>query len=122
MTGLTRCVRGVGLALAGTVSLVCGLLLTERLVRPDVIGYVDTTILLGLILMLVLPALTFLAIRHDSRVLARTRPPIRPRTRPPETGLTPEASIEQRTVLHTAHGRGLSGARKKVRIDTVTAG
>lgn len=118
MTGLTRCVRGIGLALAGAVSLVCGLMLTERLVRPDVIGSVDTTILFGLILMLVLPALTFFAIRHDSRVLARARP----RGLPPETGLVREMPVCPRSIQHDAHDRGHTGAKTKARIDAVMAG
>jgi len=59
--------------MAGSVSLVAGLLLAERLVRPEVIDQVATPALLGLVLLFVLPALTFFAIRHDARVLARVR-------------------------------------------------
>lgn len=73
MTGFKRLVRGAGLGMAGSVSLVLGLLLAERLVRPQVIERIDTPALVGLVLLFVLPVATFLAIRHDRRVVARLR-------------------------------------------------
>ncbi|MBZ0173017.1 MAG: hypothetical protein K8E66_11590 [Phycisphaerales bacterium] len=73
MTGFKRLVRGTGLGMAGSVSLLLGLLLAERLVRPDVIERIDTPALIGLVMLFVLPVLTFFAIRHDGRVVARLR-------------------------------------------------
>lgn len=63
-----RCsVRVAGLALAGAVSVSLALLIAERVVRPGVISEVQTPMLLGLVLLFVLPALTFFAARQDER-------------------------------------------------------
>jgi len=56
-----------GLALAGAVSVSLALLIAERVVRPGVISEVQTPMLLGLVLLFVLPALTFFAARQDER-------------------------------------------------------
>ncbi len=109
MTGFKRLVRGAGLGIAGVVSLVLGLLLAERLVRFDVIGRIDTTVLSGLILLFLLPVLTFFAIRHDGRVAARLRGLNAPATDPlenPNAGAAhASAAPAVRTVRHGAHGR-----------------
>lgn len=63
-----RCsVRVAGLALAGAVSVSLALLIAERVVRPGVISEVQTPLLLGLVLLFVLPVLTFFAARQDNQ-------------------------------------------------------
>ncbi len=106
MTGFKRRVRGAGLGIAGFVSLALGMLLAERLVRLDVIEQIDTTVLTGLILLFVLPVLTFFAIRHDGRVAARLRGlAATPDPLVNETAQTTHAMPTTRTVRHGAHGR-----------------
>lgn len=117
MTGFKRLVRGAGLGIAGILSLTLGLLLAERLVRFDVIGQIDTTVLSGLVLLFVLPVLTYFAIRHDGRVATRaqalaapsdTAEPSADTTRAfssaPEAG-RPGEPVRVRVVRHEAHER-----------------
>ena len=68
MPVLTRRVRIIGLCLAGTASLIAGLLLAERIIQPGIIDDFGTSALVGLILMLVLPVVTAFALRHDLRM------------------------------------------------------
>jgi len=68
MPAMTRRVRILGLSLAGAASLIAGLLLAERIIQPGIIDDFGTPALVGLILMLVLPVVTALALRHDLRV------------------------------------------------------
>ena len=115
MTGFKRLVRGAGLGIAGMVSLVLGLLLAERLVRFDVIGQIDTTVLSGLVLLFVLPVLTYFAIRHDGRVASRMQalatPPDAAADATHSLAGTPDAGAgagelaRVRVVRHPAHER-----------------
>jgi hypothetical protein len=135
MLEVRRFVRVAGLALAGTVSVLLAVLLAERVVRPGVISEVQTSMLLGLVLLFVLPAMTYFAARQDDRSaaadavarrLARRRRPALARAaacphealepaHPPAAAWTasgshdadPEDSQEERgrSIRHGAHGR-----------------
>lgn len=107
MADIRRVARGSGLVLAGVVSLIGGLVLAERLVRPDVIGLVTTPILFGVVLLFVLPALTYFALRHDARErvrLARLAP------RPAPDDATPAPDL--RAIRHDAHDRPAAPGRR----------
>lgn len=65
MSNLARTIRILSLVMAGMISLVMGLLLAERIIRPGIIEGFGTAALLGLVMLFILPALTFLALRHD---------------------------------------------------------
>jgi hypothetical protein len=62
---MARSVRIASMVMAGVVSLVTGLMLAERIIRPGIIDDFGTAALLGLVMLLVLPALTLIALRHD---------------------------------------------------------
>ncbi|USO00201.1 MAG: hypothetical protein H6810_05945 [Phycisphaeraceae bacterium] len=119
MTGFRRLVRGAGLGLAGTISLVLGVLAAERLVRPGVIDLVNTPVLVGLVLLFVLPVLTFMAMRHDGRVVARLRDLAAPRGEPRlglaafATSAPDDASTHDvRVVRHGAHDRQVAAEHR----------
>jgi hypothetical protein len=105
MADIRRVARGSGLVLAGIVSLIGGLVLAERLVRPDIIGLVTTPILFGVVLLFVLPALTFFALRHDARERVRLR-----LSAPRVTG--DEAAPDPRSIRHDAHDRPAAPGRR----------
>jgi len=136
MSELRRVARIAGLAVAGTLSVVLGLVLAERLVRPDVIQEVRTPFLIALVMLFVLPVLTYFAVRQDERTAAwsasvRRTAPRRAETaraasqvstilaearlaqeRPaPTTPTQPEAPLHpasvERAVRHHAHERDL---------------
>lgn len=120
-----RCsVRVAGLALAGAVSVTLALLIAERIVRPGVISEVRTPMLLGLVMLFVLPALTFFAARQDERTAIaesvakrsasrrRTPEPVAPgrlaeraEDPVPASADADEADSARRSIRHGAHAR-----------------
>lgn len=107
MADIRRVTRGSGLVLAGMVSLIGGLVLAERLVRPDIIGLVTTPILFGVVLLFVLPALTFFALRHDARERIRLR-----RLAPTTPGDEAAPAPDLRSIRHDAHDRPAAPGRR----------
>lgn len=71
MPCVVRFFRWAGVALAVAVSTAAAIIITARVVRPGVIDSVSTEALLGLLLLVSAPVLTFALIRLDRSVAKR---------------------------------------------------
>lgn len=77
----------------GCVSAIVGLVVGAQATDPSKLATLDTPVLLGIVLLVLGPVLTMLALRFDRRVAAQSPPPAQLTTRPP------------RSTMHAPHTR-----------------